>query len=96
MLLLLLLGVGYTLIPQGLPSGQFNLVKRGLTYIDQALSDVVIDNRLAEVPTKLWGSYSGIDIHPSLVSIYSAVDYAGNEAHQWPMSNAVVNIAQYV
>lgn len=81
-------GVGYTLIPAGLPPGQFNLVQKGDDIITQAIAT-------SEVPQRVWGSYSGIDMHPTLNKIYSAVGYAGNPSGQWAQSNAVTNIAQY-
>jgi hypothetical protein len=82
-------GVGYTTIPAGLPPGQFNLVQKGVDIITQAVTP-------SEVPLRVWGAYSGIDMHPTLNTIYSAVGYAGNPSGQWAQSNAVTNIAQYV
>jgi hypothetical protein len=97
--------VGYTLIPASAPStntptGQFNLLQFGVTYINQTVFSP------QQNPTRLWGSYSGIDMQPGSMRIWSAVGYAQNplqapelgtcpDCGASPISNAGVWLSQF-
>jgi hypothetical protein len=83
LLLLLLAGVGYSVIDVNAPSmsgGSFNLAQAGAGCVSQG-------------GNTRWGTYSGADIHHPSYKIWTAVEYAYQVAdHTTSASNAGTNI----